>query len=103
MKATGVYRKPVYYALDSGSAATFLHIVGLVDYQHRARLTLVPGHVLPQVVADSVRAPAGPPEQVLHPVRGRAPGTLGDRLAGLACLGQRIESTASGKRQRIIW
>jgi hypothetical protein len=37
-----------------------------------------------QVIADTVGVPPGPGQQMLHPIRSRVPGVLGDRPAVLA-------------------
>jgi hypothetical protein len=42
------------------------------------------GHIAAQVITDAVGVPAGPRQQVLHPVGGRVPDMPGDRLAVLA-------------------
>jgi hypothetical protein len=62
----------------------FFHVAGLVDHQHRLVIVEVLHHVAAHVVADGVGVPLGPPQQVLHAVRGRLPGPLGDRPAVLA-------------------
>lgn len=71
-------------ALDTDSVGVFLHVAGLVDHQHRLVVVQMLHHVVTHVVADLVGVPLGPPEQVLHAVRGPVPGPLGDGPAVLA-------------------
>jgi hypothetical protein len=59
-------------------------VAGLVDDEYRLVVVEVFGHVAAQVVADSVSVPLGAVQKVLHPVRGRLSGPLGDGPAVLA-------------------
>jgi hypothetical protein len=60
-----------------------LEIPGLVDHQHRGRVSQVLQQVVADVVADPVVVPDRPGQQVLHAVRGGLAGVLGDRPAVL--------------------
>lgn len=48
------------------------------DHQDRLVVCQMLQDVITQVVADLIGVPLGPPEQVLHSVRGGFPGPLGD-------------------------
>jgi hypothetical protein len=71
-------------ALDGNRAGALLHVPGLVDHQHRLVVVQVLHHVTAHVVADGVGVPLGPPQQVLHAVRGHLSGPFGDGPAVLA-------------------
>jgi len=60
-------------ALDTDGVGALLHVAGLVDHQHRLVVVQMLHHVVTHVVADLVGVPLGPPEQVLHAVRGPSP------------------------------
>ena len=72
---------PGVLPLDPSGAIALLNVAGLVHHQDRSRVAQVPSDVIPQVIADRIGVPAGPAEQMLHPVRGEVPGMLGDRPA----------------------
>jgi hypothetical protein len=56
-----------------------LHVSGLINHQHRILVVAqVFQHVLAHVITHAVGIPPGPAEQVLHAVRTRLPGPLGD-------------------------
>ena len=61
---------PGVLPLDPSGAIALLNVAGLVHHQDRSRVAQVPSDVIPQVIADRIGVPAGPAEQMLHPVRG---------------------------------
>jgi hypothetical protein len=69
---------PGVLALGPDGAAALLHITGLIDHQHRARVTEVLHHIIAQVIAHPVGVPDRPLQQVLHPIWCRVAGVLGD-------------------------
>ncbi|MDQ0798334.1 hypothetical protein QFZ58_006822 [Streptomyces sp. B1I3] len=71
-------------ALDTDGVHALLHVPGLVDHQHRILIVQMLQHVLTHVITHTIGIPPGPAEQVLHAVRTRLPGPLGDRPAVLA-------------------
>jgi hypothetical protein len=71
-------------ALHAHGGGALLEIAGLVDDQHRLWVAQVLDEIGAHVVADRVVVPHRPSEQVLHPIRARIPGVLGDRPAVLA-------------------
>jgi hypothetical protein len=71
-------------ALHPHRAGAFLEIPGLVDDQHRLRVTEMLHQVGAHIVADPVVVPHRPGQQVLHPIRAGIPGVLGQRPAVLA-------------------
>jgi len=61
-----------------------LQVTGLINHQHRTRITQVINNVATQVIPDRRGVPAGTGHQVLHPVRGGIPGMLSNGPAVLA-------------------
>ncbi len=58
--------------------AVFATVPGLVDDQDRIWVVQMLHHVLPYVIAYRIGIPLGPAQQVLHAIRSRLPGPLGD-------------------------
>jgi hypothetical protein len=71
-------------ALHAGTGTALLDVAGLIDHQHRARVTQVLHDIRAHAVADRIGVPPGTSEQVLHPIRRGVPRMLGDRPAVLA-------------------
>jgi hypothetical protein len=71
-------------ALHSDRSGALLEVAGLVDHQHRTRVTEVVDQVVPDVVADGVLVPDRSSQQVLQAVRRGLAGVLGDRPAVLS-------------------
>jgi len=55
--------------LHAGTGTALLKIAGLIDHQHRARITQVLYHMGAHIVTDRPGVPPGTGEQVLHPIR----------------------------------
>ena len=70
--------------LHPGRGGPLLDIPGLIHHQDRAGVPQVLDDVIPHVITYPVGIPAGPLQQVLHPIRGRLPGLHGQRPAVLA-------------------
>jgi hypothetical protein len=70
-------------ALHPNRLQALLKVAGLVDDQHRLGGTQVLDEVGAEIVADPVLVPHRPAKQVLHPIRARIAGMLGDRPAVL--------------------
>jgi hypothetical protein len=79
----GAPGRPGVLALHAGRGDALLHIPGLVDHQHRARVTQVAGDIIPQVITDTIGVPPCPSQQMLHPARRPVTGMLRDRPAVL--------------------
>jgi hypothetical protein len=77
-------RGPGVLALRSDRGGALLDIAGLINHQHRARITEVFYDVVAQVIANPIGVPHRATEQVLHAIRASIPGVLGDRPAVLA-------------------
>jgi len=73
-----------------------LRNTGLVDHQHRTRITQVINHVVTQIVTDPVGIPVRGREQPLHPVRAGLTSLLSQRPAVLA-LQRRQQTTQIGR------
>lgn len=71
-------------ALDTDRAGALLHVAGLVDHQDRTVVMHVLDNVIAHVVADLVRIPLCPPQQVLHADRCLLTDPFGDGPAVLA-------------------
>jgi hypothetical protein len=56
-------------ALDADGVHALLHVPGLVDHQHRVRVAEMLHDVAAQIITHPVGVPAGPGQQMLHPVR----------------------------------
>jgi hypothetical protein len=70
--------------LGSDRTGPLLDVSGLVHDQHRVGVTEMFHRDIPHVVAHLIGIPYRPRQQVLHPVRRRVSGVLGDRPAVLA-------------------
>jgi hypothetical protein len=70
--------------LDADGRRALLQIACPVDHEHCFRVVQVLDHRGAYVVTDRVGVPLGPSQQVLHAVRSRFTGPLGDRPAVLA-------------------
>ncbi len=68
-------------ALHAHGVGALLQVAGLVDDQYRILITEMLHDVSAQVVADRVRVPLGPGQQVLQAVRAGVSGMLSDRPA----------------------
>ncbi len=60
-------RRSAAAALHPGRGGALLYIAGLIDDQHRARVTKVLDDVAPQVITDTVGVPPGPPQRCCIP------------------------------------
>ncbi|QUQ63912.1 hypothetical protein JJ691_16290 [Kutzneria sp. CA-103260] len=67
--------------LHPDRVAALLQVARLVKDRHPVGITEVFHDVVPQVIPDSLGVPAGPAQQVLHPVRAGLTGVLGNRPA----------------------
>jgi hypothetical protein len=81
-------RRAAALALHPGRLAALLQEARLVQHQHRIRVAQVLDDVGAQVVADRVGVPAHAREEVLHAVRRRVAGGLGQLPAVLALQGR---------------
>ncbi len=70
--------------LHPGRLRAFLEKPGLVQHEHRALVAQVRRHIGLQVIPDGISIPVCPAEEVLHPVRCRITGDLGQLPAVLA-------------------
>ena len=70
-------------ALDADGVHTLLHIAGLVGDQHAVVGAERADDVVAQVITHAVGVPAGPGQEVLHPVRIGLAGVLGEGPAVL--------------------
>jgi len=70
--------------LHARCRGALLDVPRLINHQDRARIAQVPDDIGAHVVPHRVGVPLRSREQVLHPVRRRVPGMLGDRPAVLA-------------------
>jgi hypothetical protein len=77
-------RRAAVLPLHTGRLLALLHEPGLVQDQDRPGIAEVLHHVGSKVVADRVRVPAHPAEEVLHPVRRAVARRLGELPAVLA-------------------
>ena len=77
-------RRAAVLPLHARRLAALLEKAGLVQDQHAARIAQMLGHIGPQIVADRVRVPAHPAQELLHPVRRPVPGRLRQLPAVLA-------------------
>jgi hypothetical protein len=71
-------------ALHPDGRVPLLHVAGLVDDEDGLLGAEVTDDVLAQIIADRVRVPLGPLQQMLHAVRSGLTGPLRDRPAVLA-------------------
>lgn len=71
-------------ALHPDGAAALLDVPGLVDHQDPVGVAECADHVVAQVIAHPIGVPARPGQEVLHAVRVRLAGVLGDSPAVLA-------------------
>jgi hypothetical protein len=71
-------------ALHPDGPAALLEVAGLIDDQHRTRVTQVLDQQGAHVVAHRVVVPHRPAQEVLQAVGGGVAGVLGDRPAVLA-------------------
>jgi hypothetical protein len=82
--------------------AALLEVPGLVDDQHRARVSQVLQQPVADVVADGILIPDRPGQQVLQAVGGGLAGVLGDRPAVLSGqVGQQPEDQRPGVPSRL--
>jgi hypothetical protein len=75
---------PGVLALSSHRHGALFDIAGLIDHQHRARITEVFRDIVAQVIAHSIGVPYRASQQVLQAIRAGLPGVLGNRLTILA-------------------
>ena len=82
--------------LHAGRLRALLQEPGLVQHEHGTLVTQVLRHVGLQVVTHRVRVPSHPAQEILHPVRRRVPGCLGQLPAVLA-LNRRQQASQVGR------
>jgi hypothetical protein len=67
--------------LNPRGRGALLHIAGLINHQHRARIAQLLHHIVSQVIPDSTGVPARCSQQMLHAIGRGIPGMFGNRPA----------------------
>jgi len=73
------FRSAGVLPLHPDRLGALLHIPGLIDHQHRTRMTKMINDVAAQVIPHRVGVPPRPRQQMLQPIRSGLPAVLGDR------------------------
>jgi len=83
--------------MPTSALGALLEVSGLIDHQHRARISQVLDDTGTQIIAHAVRVPLRPRQQMLHPVRRPVSSVLGQRPAVLA---RQLRQKSQHKRPR---